>query len=454
MTLAREITRMLLAKRASITPQMRSKAKLHIIDTLGIGVAASYRSPVAKELLAALTLGGTSGHCGVLGLAGGYPPANAALTNGALSHILDYDDIHDDARIHPTSVTLYAALAAAEVSGAKGDALIDATIIGGEMISRFAMLIKPKGSGPGAYWFLSQLFGYLGGCFAAGVAMDFDEDQIVSSLGLAYMTLAGGKEPAFGMGSTARGIYTGLAAQGGAQAAILTKAGITGPDTSLDGTAGLFSLYLGVELTAAQKDTLTDPAPWLWADTNLKPWPSCRTSHPFVATAVALRQQVPLEAISRIIVTVNARAEFLCKPIEQRRQPKTMADAKYSIPFMVAFALAQERIDLVSLSEQSLTDPTILALAQKIEIDASLPDTPGTPPSIIRIITSDGREFQERRDHSPTLSNDQLRDKFLSCLEFSGFDAPRRQDILGKLDALETLSANEIFALFAPPSAG
>ena len=47
-------------------------------------------------------------------------PANAALVNGAMAHALDYDDITQVTKTHPTAVLLPAALAIAEETGLPG----------------------------------------------------------------------------------------------------------------------------------------------------------------------------------------------------------------------------------------------------------------------------------------------------------------------------------------------
>ena len=52
-----------------------------------------------------------------------------------------------------------------------------------------------------------------------------------------------------------------------------------------------------------------------------------------------------LDAIEGIVVnTVQAAMALVCEPIEQKRRPKVMIDAQFSVPFNIALALVKKRI--------------------------------------------------------------------------------------------------------------
>lgn len=423
-SLGRELVRLLLARRREGLPApIAAKARLHIADAVGMGLAAQ-GTPLAAQVLDAMAAGVDGGACRVLGGARRMPPAQAAFGNAALMHILDFDDIHDRARLHPTTVTLAAALATASLCDAPGQRVVEAVALGNELMCRLGVMVSPSGEGPGSDWFLTQLFGYLGAALAAGIVRGDGEDAIVASLGLAYMQAAGGKQAGFGTGSTARAIYPAFAAMGGVQAALLRAAGIDGPELSLDGAAGLFRIYLGRAPTAAQRALLLDEEGWHFEQVEIKPWPSCRLSHPYVAAALALRAQLAAagatpEAATRIEVGVNASAAKLCRPIDARRRPATLQDAKYSIPWMVAFTLARGTVDLATLNEGALAAQDIHALADRVEIVENLPDNPGHPPAEIRLHLGE-RVLQSPPAHSFGASAEEARRKFDACLAAAG----------------------------------
>lgn len=100
---------------------VQEQVLLHVADAMAIGWAATACSPLAGQLTRAVAQGSEGGSCRVFGSAHRLPPALAAFENAALIHTLDFDDIHDVARLHipRPSPCSPAALAAAELNGAK-----------------------------------------------------------------------------------------------------------------------------------------------------------------------------------------------------------------------------------------------------------------------------------------------------------------------------------------------
>ncbi|MDB6000221.1 MAG: hypothetical protein JWP52_1920, partial [Rhizobacter sp.] len=156
-SLSARLVRLLL--RREVTGEVRRQTLLHIADAVAIAWAATRGGPLAGQVHEAVTWGAGGGACRVLGSAVRHPPALAAFANSALIHLLDFDDIHDTARLHPTVVTLPAALAAAELANAAPARVVDAVARGNELMCRLGALYSPTGSGSGSDWFLTQLFG-------------------------------------------------------------------------------------------------------------------------------------------------------------------------------------------------------------------------------------------------------------------------------------------------------
>jgi len=445
--LSRALVRLVLDRhRLGLPSEVLARAELHALDSLGIAFAGRPALPICKQVIEAMSFGTAGGASAVIGGDERLPPAAAAFVNSAFAHALDYDDIHDIARLHPTTVTLHAALAVAEPANADMATVLSAMALGNEVMCRLGEACAPSGGGPGSDWFLTQLFGYLGGCVAACITLDMSEDQIVSALGLAYMQLAGGKEAGFGVGSTARSIYPAFAAMGGVQAALLARAGVSGPETALDGAAGMFRIYLGGDPSVETRAAVIDRPGWCWLATEVKPWPSCRLSHPYVAAALALRERLGgPPATGRITVAVNASAAKLCHPIEGRRVPDTLQDAKYSIPFMTAFTLAHGRVDLETLGPQVTQDEAALALAQRIDILETMPDKPGHPPAEITA-EGPGGPITIRRTAAPVLDEAGVRAKFGECLRHVGHDAAAGEAWDRLLRTLRHGKASDLFA--------
>ncbi len=436
MTLSTQVIASAFEQRAhGLSDAMRQKARMHIADNVAISVAAREASPLAQIVRKGCASAAPQG-------------AEYAFAASAYGHIMDFDDIHDMARVHPTAVNLPAALAVAgpDTTGAE---VVDAVSLSNELLCRLGAIWKPQGRGPGSDWFLTQLFGYFSGALSAGIIMRLDAAQIRSAFGLAYMQAAGGKEAGFGTGSNARAIYPAFAAMGGVQAALLARAGMIGPATALDGEAGFFRIYFGRHLDADQTRQLLAPTVSVWADTEVKPWPSCRFSHPFISAALHLRAGLDLSDIERVTVSVNKSAAKLCSPIEERRVPQTLQDAKYSIPFMVAFTLVRGEVSLRTLNDAALSDPAALSMAQRVNIVDSGTDEAGLPQARIEVQMKSGAVKLFDQAYQAPPGDDAARAKFDACFEYAGYAPEETEAAWSGIMDLDRRASQPLQALMA-----
>lgn len=427
MTLAQDWVRTLRRLTAGgLPPDVAQHARLHIADTVGIALAARKDSAFLPALRAALAPEALAPGQGSAIIGGGdrCPAPAAAFANAALAHALDFDDIHDEARLHPTPVTLAAAYAVASASAgprAEPGRLWQAVAIGNETMCRMGRACAPTGAGPASGWFLTQLLGTLGAALAAGWMLELDDEGLVSALGFALMLAAGSKEPAFGTGTNARQIYPAFAAMAGVTAARLAAAGLRAPTGSLDGSAGLWRLYLGLDPAAGLHRALTDPDRWDSLGTEIKPWPCCRLSHPYVVAALSLREALAAGRIQRLVIGVNASARRLCEPLGARLQPTTLADAKYSVPFVTAATLVLGAPSLQGFGDAVLAEPRVRELLQRVEIRPGLPDRPGHPPARLEAwVDGDESSLKAAADGVPAPDAAATRAKFLECLQWAG----------------------------------
>ena len=67
------------------------------------------------------------------------PSASAALINGTLAHILDFDDTHLPSVLHPSASIVPTALAVAEEVNASPDQILRSVAIGIEITNRLGM---------------------------------------------------------------------------------------------------------------------------------------------------------------------------------------------------------------------------------------------------------------------------------------------------------------------------
>jgi 2-methylcitrate dehydratase PrpD len=58
---------------------------------------------------------------------------------------------------------------------------------------------------------------------------------------------------------------------------------------------------------------------------------------------------------------VQATMALVCEPIEQKRNPKVMIDAQFSVPFNVALGLVTKRPSFVDFTPRNFQKPEIRA---------------------------------------------------------------------------------------------
>src|SRR5207237_1594485 len=172
----------------AVPPGGLEARKLHLLDTLGCGYAASALE-IATEGRTAMAESGGEPQASVIGLDAALPAPNAAFANAMLCHGLDFDDTHSDAVSHVSTVVGPAALAAAEAAGADGRELLTAIVGGNEVVTRVGMAASgafhKRGFHPTA------ICGIFGGTTAASRLLGLDAAATTSALGIAG-TCAGG----------------------------------------------------------------------------------------------------------------------------------------------------------------------------------------------------------------------------------------------------------------------
>ena len=98
---------------ANVPVPVISRAKLHILDALGLGLASTVQD-YAASAYAGVAAMSTGGACSVIGRSDRLDMRDAALVNAILIHGLDFDYTHIASIIHPTCTSLPAALAMGE----------------------------------------------------------------------------------------------------------------------------------------------------------------------------------------------------------------------------------------------------------------------------------------------------------------------------------------------------
>lgn len=401
-----------------IPAAVRTRAQHHMLDAAGIAVAATRYDHSHRVLTAMRALAGT-GPVPVFGFPARLPPRDAAIVNGYLCHGLDYDDTHVAGIIHPTASVLPAVLSAAAMTGASGQAMVTAFIIGVETAARIASVAKSGFHQVGFH--PTGLVGIFGCALAAGRLLGLNEAQLRMVQGIA-VSLASGSLEFVEDGAWNKRLHPGWAAQAGITAAALAREGFVGATRPYDGRFGLFKAFLGEHAGAADISLATAGLGQTWEllNTAIKPYPACHFTHACIDAALILRGQ---GADPRRIASVTCRVpagsfKVICEPEANKLKPANSYDAQFSVQWLTAAALVRGRLGLAELEPGEITDPDILALTQKVRfaeyIDSPFPKAYSGE---VAITLDDGRTLTHREHINRgaaerPLTNDEIVAKF------------------------------------------
>jgi 2-methylcitrate dehydratase PrpD len=371
--------------------EARDAAGKSILDTIGVILAASRMEPSARTVIDFVQHNGGREEADVLAFGFKAPAMMAALANGALAHCLDYDDQTPWGQ-HCASSIVPAVFAVAQArGGASGKDVIAAVAAGQDIFARLRCNV-----GWDKDWNLSTVLAIYAATASVGRVLGFDTAKIANAIGIASMQSSGVMEMIAGRGSDLRGVYAGFSAKGAVLAAGLAENGLTGIDRLFEGDLGVFQTYFkGRYDRAGMLEGLGTR--FLGAQTLYKRWPCVGTAHSHIKAAIDIvaDHRVDPASIARIKLHVGDYHNLMCQPLAERRSPATLADAKFSLPFLVAVAIARRGMSIGDFSEAGLRDPLVLEIGRKIELvqDAALDWQLDLPPGRVEIETHDGRRW-------------------------------------------------------------
>lgn len=347
---------------------VRQRAKLHILDALGLGFASNaeeYGKRVLEGVVAMSAVDGESGTCSVIGRSERLGVRDAALVNGVLIHGLDFDDTHLASIIHPTCTALPAALSLGEALDASGAELLAAFLVGAETGIRIGAAVD--GGFHHVGYHASGVVSHFASAVTAGRLLGLNADQITAAQGTTGST-ASGIQVFLEEGAWTKRFHPGWGAVAGITAAYLAKNGFKGPTRPYEGKFGLFDTHLhGEEINLAP---LTDGlgSVWRFGETALKPYPVCHFIHGCADAAIELHKEIAGAEIASVTAFLaQPTLHIIAEPAEAKERPTSDYEAKFSAQFVVAACLLKGFFGLPDLLPEAIADPAVRDLALRVK---------------------------------------------------------------------------------------
>jgi len=415
-TVTRAIADFISRVRISDIPiNVREAAKLHLIDGLGTMIAGSDEkaSRIIRDYLRGLD---GKGEASVIGAPKKFAAQHAALVNGIQGHVLDYDDAQLTTlssrpfgqQTHPTTPVLASALALAEKIGCSGAQFLTAFIAGVEVACRLGDAVHPRHYLDGFH--PTGTFGAFGAAAACAHLLRLDTKHCAWAMGIAGSMASGMRA---NRGTMTKSLNAGRAAENGVIAALLASWEFTASENIFEDSMGYFSAACGNQYDSK---LLFFGKPFFFAKPGIavKLYPCAVVMHPMLDLLLGLvrRHNIDADIIDKIEVTLSARSAL---PLVYDR-PKNSLQAKFSLPFAVAVAVAERTAGLAQYTDRTLKNPKVGELMGRTELIRAKKSMKET--AAVRIVLKDGTSHSGKAVETCSGSAvipAQIEEKFRQC---------------------------------------
>ena len=365
--------------------------------------------------------GPDSGPCKILGTDLSSSAYFAAMVNGAASHVVEQDDLHNASIFHPATVVFPPIFALAQQDNTiSGKDFLTAAIVGYETGIRVGEYL---GAAHYKVFHMTATAGTVASAMACANLLKLDLNTTLHALGSAG-TQAAGLWEFLKDAADSKQLHTAKASSDGMLAALTAKNGLTAASQILEGEKGMAAGMLSTQRPDVISGRLKER--WGVIETSFKYHASCRHTHPAADALLTLCVKHDLSAgeIAKIDVFVYQAAKDVLGAVEV---PETIHQSKFSMGFVLALIAIHRKAGVEEFSNDAIEDAAVSNLRSKTtmyvdeEIEAKYPVSWG---SRVEVTLSNGEilaEFTEspKGDPDNMLSQQELEDKAYRLAEFS-----------------------------------
>ena len=424
----------------ALPPAVVAVAKEMMVNAAAVGLAGAAQTEGQALTRFVQEMGG-NGRCTIIGKGLRTSPVYAALANGVMIHLLDFDDEIIPYRSHPSSVIFPVVMALGEMHGGAGPDVLAAFVLGCEVTSKLEAALGPDAA-------LSDVAGAIGAAVAAGRLLGLDAaglEQAVSRAGVGgvdgvvrqahhertlnqahheRVSNQAHQEPVLnlqgwraGLAGPGRAYRQGRAAMQGVMAALLSRPGLA----ESGGLAGSWTDW--------DADWMTDfcaglghPYAVVSPGVSLKLYPCAAPAHPAIDAALQLAQQYRIDpdGIESVQVAVTPAA-LAALPFPT---PGNGGEARFCLSYIVAAALTYGHPLIDSFTDAAAQDGRVRGLMDRVAVEATERASGAMPyPCSLALTLRDGRQLRHRVEVARgqpelPLSPEELDAKFLYCSRY------------------------------------
>lgn len=312
---------------------------------------------------------------------------SAALANGAAAPWNELDGGSRRVPCHSGTYALPALLAEAEAEGLSTRETLRCLVVAYEVVTRTALAFAQ----PSLSLHPHAQFTAVGAAAAIAAARRYGPKQFFNSLTIASTLVTPGPFDHAVRGSLVRNMWVATGSWAGLRAADWAACGISGvPESPRDVFGGVFGSECNPDWLVAGLGT-----DWQISQSFHKIYPCCQYAHSTIEAITSVVSALPAGVdwgnCERVIVEIHKKGQLL-----DERHPSTVLAARFSIPHIAAVAAIHGRIDTETLASNSLTDPKVAELRERVMIRAYEPELPppNDRPARVSLVFRDGKQFQ------------------------------------------------------------
>jgi len=365
-----------------IPVNVREHAKLCILDCLGVTLAAT-KEKMAEILVDYVKEMGGNKEATVLGNNFKTSVLLASLVNGALSHALDFDDVHVSSGTHPSVNIFPPTLAVAESKNLRGKNLLTAFILGFEALTRVGMAAGMTHYDRG--WHSTATIGHFGAAAGVGKLLNLTATQMVNALGMAGTQAAGIRQM---FGTMCKPFHPGKAGMNGTMAAYLAAKGFTSAPSIIEGKGGFLEIYS--DNPQPEKVLAGLGEDYQVLAIGFKIHASCRATHAVIDGMKMIRAEIgkvnvdDIEEIQLEVPKITFQAA--AKP-----EPRTGLEGKFSVYYCAALALLEGMAVEDKFTDKKVNEPQLVFLRKKVK--ANLNENLGVFEAKIMVKMKNGKSY-------------------------------------------------------------
>ena len=405
------------------------RAEEAFLDWYSCTLAGRGARPVRILEQFAATMGPSGGASEILVSRRHTSPFFASLVNGAASHIVELDDVHNGALFHPGIIVFPAVFATAQQVDASGRDFITSAVAGYEAAVRVGEFL-----GPAHYkvFHTTGTAGTLGA--AAGVArmLGLDARKMQHALGSAG-TQAAGLWEFLRDAADSKPLHSAKASANGLLSAYIARDGFTGASQILEGEKGMAAGMSSGTNPAKLTDGLGES--WRILGSSCKVHACCRHIHPSADALLALMRENHLKAEEIVHLTAHVHQGAI-DVLGAVNYPESVHQAKFSMGFALGLIAYYGKAGLDEFTEAALQNPKLRDFQSRVEMvmDPEIDQAPGNYwGGYVEVRTLDGRRLTGRvptskGDPQNPLERYELEAKARHLAAYSGAATPEEMD--------------------------